>query len=177
MKYFYMYLTACFIIANIILIRVNYKKIIKFFTSKLTIKQFIYRFYLESLTYLLVCALFPFIWPILIALNIKEHYEKKKVKEEDEKSKFHVELKDLIQKFDREEIESKEIVHDPLNAVPQLPFGHLHKTWLTFCEQLETEDALWSFSADWKSRWGSKEQIEGYVAVRKGAIGRYFRTH
>lgn len=173
MKYLKTYLAACFLIANIILIIVNHKKIYKFFKSKLTFKQFMHIFFTNTLTYLLLQIFFPFTWPLLLVIKVKEN----KIAEEEEKSKFHIEFKDLIQKFDRKEIESKEIVHDPLEAVPPLPFGYLHKAWLAYCEQIEAEDDLWSFSATWTNHWSSKEQIEGYVAVRNGAIGPYFRTH
>lgn len=177
MEYFNTYLAACFIIANIILIKVNHKKIYKFFKLKQTFKQFMYIFFTNALTYLTLQIIFPLTWPLLLVMKIKEDLKEKRIAEEEEKSKFHIELKDLIQILDRKEIENNEIVHDPLEAVPPLPFGHLNKAWLAYCEQIEPKDDLWSFSATWTNHWGSKEQIEGYVAVRKGAIGPYFRTH
>lgn len=176
-KYYLAYIAACIIVVNIILIKINYKKISNFFKSKLNFKQLLFIFFTNASLIILIYILFPFIWPLLLVSTVKEKLNKNKIAAEEEKSKFHIEFKDLIQKFDLKEIESKEIVHDPLEAVPPLPFGHLHKAWLTYCEQIEAEDELWSFSAAWTTRWDLKEQIEGYVAVRKGAIGPYFRTH
>lgn len=176
-KYYLAYITACFIVVNIILIKINYNNISKFFKSKLNFKQFLYIFFINASIIILIYILFPFIWPLLLISTVKDKLNKNKIAEEEEKSKFQIEFKDLIQKFDLKEIESKEIVHDPLDAVPPLPFGHLHNAWLTYCKQIEAKDELWSFSATWTNRWDSKEQIEGYVAVRKGAIGHYFRTH
>lgn len=171
------YLAACFIITNIILIKVNYKNIARFFKLKLNFKQFSYIFLKNASLYLLINTLFPVIWPLLLILQVKEKLNENKVAEEEEKSKFHIEFKDLIQKFDRNDIESKEIVSDPLEAVPPLPFGHLHKAWLTYCKQIEETDELWSFSANWTNLWGTTERIQGYAVVRRGAIGPYFQTH
>lgn len=169
------YLAAFFIITNIILIKFNHKNIARFFKLKLNFKQFSYIFLKNASLYLLLNTLFPAIWPLLLILKFQEKINK--TAEEEKKSKFHIEFKDLIQKFDRKEIESKEIVNDPLEAVPPLPFGHLHKAWLTYCEQIEATDELWSFSAYWTNPWDTTERIQGYAVVKKGAIGPYFQTH
>ena len=74
-----------------------------------------------------------------------------------------------------EDIEARERVIDPLGAVPELPFGHLHSAWKAFLEGISPDDALWSFSANW-TRWGRKELRDGYVIVRGDIIGAHFQT-
>lgn len=65
---------------------------------------------------------------------------------------------------------------DPLKAVPELPFGHLHAAWLKFVEGVTPEDAIWSFSAKWTNGWGRKELMAGYAVVRGDSIGPHFLT-
>lgn len=42
----------------------------------------------------------------------------------------------LLEKLPREEIEARELINDPLQAVPNLPFGHPNDVWCRLLEQL-----------------------------------------
>lgn len=69
-----------------------------------------------------------------------------------------------------EEVERRECIHDPLGAVPPLPFGHLHQTWECFRADLLPGDELWSFASpseedEWRFR-----AVRGYAVRREGAI-------
>lgn len=67
------------------------------------------------------------------------------------------------------------MVSDPLGAVPQVPFGHLHGAWRRFLQANWTDGAqLWSFATVWETPQGSREQRSGYVIVRLGRPGAYF---
>ena len=70
----------------------------------------------------------------------------------------------------------REIVTDPLQAAPELPFGHLHAAWKEFLKGHADGGELWSFSARWQTTWGRKELRSGYVLVQNGSPGAHFLT-
>ena len=72
------------------------------------------------------------------------------------------------------DIEAREVVDDPLHAVPNLPFGHLHGVWKAFLTGLEPGSELWSFRSRWTTQY-SDTLFEGYVSVKGDAIGPHFR--
>lgn len=43
----------------------------------------------------------------------------------------------LIETLTISSIEQQQIYSDPLNAVPPIPFGHLHDAWQRFCQTLQ----------------------------------------
>lgn len=88
---------------------------------------------------------------------------------------FKVSQSDLLEKLSRGEIEAREEVHDPLQAVPNLPFGHLNSVWQAFADGLEPDCELWSFRGRWKTEYRDY-QMQGYVAQRGETIGPYFLT-
>lgn len=69
-----------------------------------------------------------------------------------------------------DEIEAREYVYDPLNAVPHLPFGHNNSIWVRFKSKLEEKDELWSFSAVLKNEFGQKQKQKGYAVLRDSQI-------
>ena len=89
---------------------------------------------------------------------------------------FAVKRADLLEKLTVAQIEARERVQDPLGAVPDLPFGHLHAAWQVFLAECQPGDKLWSFSARWPGDWRGEEQREGYVRVRLTGPGPAFET-
>lgn len=87
-----------------------------------------------------------------------------------------VEMRELIERLSIESIEARETVHDPLQAAPATPFGHLGAAWVAFRSQLQPQDELWSFVAVRADEWGFQEETGGYAAVRDGAIAAYFTS-
>lgn len=116
------------------------------------------------------------VWPVAIAMKAKEIFSRKQDGEVREEKKFAVAQDDLLEQLSITEIERRERVVDPMNAAPDLPFGHLHVAWLSFIQGVGPEDAIWSFSANWTNSWGRKELMAGYVVVRGHAICRHFLT-
>ncbi|MEO5660273.1 MAG: hypothetical protein ABIQ90_10835 [Polaromonas sp.] len=88
---------------------------------------------------------------------------------------FEVAEDDLLEIMSRSDIEAHERVHDPMNAVPDLPFGHLHAVWQAYIETLKPGCELWSFCGRWKTQY-SHCQMDGYVARRGQTIGPHFLT-
>ena len=112
-------------------------------------------------------------WPVAIYLKAKELFPGRNSESGDTEREFAVEEKHLIERLSVEEIEQREIVEDPLKAVPALPFGHLHDAWARFVNELPEGAEVWSFSANWENHWGGRKLLGGYVAVNKGGPGSF----
>lgn len=115
-------------------------------------------------------------WPIAIYMKGKELFAERDGGSSDTEREFAVEEKHLIERLSLQEIEQREIVEDPLKAVPALPFGHLHDAWARFVNELPEGAEVWSFSAKWSTKWGSKELREGYAAIHQGVPGVFVLT-
>ncbi len=89
----------------------------------------------------------------------------------EEQKEFAIEQQHLQELLTIQEIEKREIVTDPLKAVPELPFGHLHEAWQKFLKDQPDDGELWSFSAR-----TNRTLREGYVMIKGGALGAYFLT-
>lgn len=125
---------------------------------------------------ILIYILCIIIWPIVILILLYDIYEEWKDGRNDKANEFELKITDLVKKYERCEIELREFVCDPLNAVPPVPFGHLNGAWLKFCEQLEFQDELWTFDLIWPSPWGTQIRYAGYAAVRNSKIKTIFYT-
>lgn len=76
----------------------------------------------------------------------------------------------LEEKLSLDDIEAREYVYDPLNAVPHLPFGHNNSSWVKFKFNLDEGDELWSFLAVIKNRFDQDEKQKGYAVLRNSEI-------
>ncbi len=117
---------------------------------------------------LAILLLSAFVWPVMVAIWVKDKMPRREPEDECEEKVFSVMPKDLVRRWTREEIEAQEIITDPLSAVPPLPFGHLHIVWLRFTEQMTDTNELWSFVTNWEDSWGEKSHRVGYAIVREG---------
>ena len=115
---------------------------------------------------LIVTSIF---WPFLLFLVAKEiigHFTKKPLPDI-EANVFKVRQHHLREKFTLDEVEQREIVIDPLHAVPAVPFGHLNAAWEAFKKQMQPNDELWSFIAEEPESKTNTILREGYVIKRK----------
>lgn len=116
-------------------------------------------------------------WPIAVYLGCIELFSKKREPARQRERKFTVERRHLQERLTVPQIEIREMITDPLDAVPDLPFGHLNPAWQTFIRGLRADDELWSFSALWQKTWGKNNQIKaGYVLLRGGIPTTHFLT-
>jgi hypothetical protein len=114
-----------------------------------------------------------FMWPVLLALIVWALLSREADGPDEER--FTVPESSLIEVLSQAEIESRELVDDPLGGVPHLPFGHLNPVWRTLLERMTPESTIWTFSTVWDGSEGS-QLVDGYV-VRTGAeIGAYMIT-
>ena len=116
------------------------------------------------------------VWPVAVYMKVKEMLQKKESNGFPEEREFAVEREHLLERMTVQEIEMREIVTDPLQAAPELPFGHLHAAWKDFLKGHAEGGELWSFSARWQTTWGRKELRSGYVLVENGSPGAHFLT-
>jgi hypothetical protein len=123
----------------------------------------------------LAAVLVLFVWPIVIYMKINDLRNKGASGGYEEKV-FKVTRGDLLDQKSIEQIESAEIVDDPLLAVPSVPFGHLNKCWEDLISQMQPVDELWSFKTTWDGNWGRKEIRSGYAIVREGIPEAYILT-
>lgn len=127
---------------------------------------------LATLTFLVVWAL----WPLAVYLRAVRFFSKEGADETTLGREFAVEPRHLEERLTLEAIEAREMVDDPLGAVPNVPFGHLNAAWQAFLENRETADELWSFTAPWQPWLLQPEQRAGYALVRNGTLIAHFLT-
>ena len=107
------------------------------------------------------------VWPIAIYWKAKEMTDTRRPKNEEPAREFVVSRARLQNQWSLAEIETTDMVVDPMGAAPRMPFGHLNTAWEAFKQSIQEGDQLWSFSAPWSSEWGREEVRDGY-GVRRG---------
>jgi hypothetical protein len=111
------------------------------------------------------------VWPFLAYIHLDSYFNppfKPDI--------FAIKEQDLIEAMSILEVEEKEIIHDPLNAVLQVPFGHLNDKWEEFTAN-NTLSTLWSFKSEYKDYSGIAIK-EGYAKLEDdGSIKAFFINH
>lgn len=138
-------------------------------------KKLSYRVFENYVVPTIASALMLVVWPVALYMKVKDMRDRGPGGSL-EKKEFKVAKHDLLDSHTIEQVESTELVFDPLGAVPNLPFGHLNKCWLDFLNQMLVGDELWSFKTTWEHSWGLKEIRYGYVLVRDGSPDAYMLT-
>jgi hypothetical protein len=129
----------------------------------------------ESLPPLWVWIFFIAVWPVLLygftKTRLAAKSEPTTTSGEDSLSWLEEQAhectltpEDLRERLTVGEIETREMIIDPLSAVPDLPFGHLNVVWRRFLDDHVESDELWSFS----TLGESGELRKGYAKVRDG---------
>lgn len=139
-------------------------------------KKLSYRILNNVVAPVLAAILVVAVWPVAVYMKAKEMLQKKDGTEIEKEREFAVERQHLQERLTVQEVERREVVTDPLKAVPELPFGHLNAAWQEFLNGHVDGGELWSFSARWQTTWGRKELRSGYVVVRDGAPCAHFLT-
>lgn len=125
---------------------------------------------------LMAASTITLLWPIAMFMYFRENFTSRNQTHESQSTAFTVHPNHLKELLSVDEIEALEAVYDPLGAVPELPFGHLHAAWRRFLEGRTQGDQLWSFNAKTKTQFGDTELREGYVLVIDGLPCGYFLT-
>jgi hypothetical protein len=109
-------------------------------------------------------------WPVAMVMQAREIQSLREQDRYRREQTFTVLKANLLHPVRLEEVEATERVHDPLGAVPDLPFGHLNAAWRRFIAQIDLDTELWRF----KAVRGNRVRT-GYVLVSHGGMpGTYF---
>ena len=112
-------------------------------------------------------------WPAVIVMEIRSRREAAR---KAQLERCPVDKAWLTERIAADEVELLEVVDDPLNAAPALPFGFLNTKWIEFRENLKEKDELWRFVVpDEKTKW-YKGLKQGYVIIRKKKALAHFPT-
>jgi hypothetical protein len=117
------------------------------------------------------------LWPFGLAMKLQDMAAQRARVKREEADTFKLKAADLEERMSLADIAQREMVHDPLGAAPQVPFGHAHAAWQKFTEALQPGDEIWRFSAQRTLSWGPQEHRRGYAIQRKSQVGAYFMTH
>ncbi len=134
-----------------------------------------YRVINKGLVPVLASVIAILFWPAILYMKIKDICDRGPGGRFEEKV-FQVSKADLLAKRTIQQIESDEVIEDPLDAVPALPFGHLNKCWKNLLAQMMDGDEIWSFRSKWDGNWGRTELRSGYVLVREGSPEAFILT-
>lgn len=117
------------------------------------------------------------LWPLGLAMKLQDMAAQRARVKREEADTFKLKAADLVERMSLTDIAQRELVHDPLGAAPQVPFGHAYAAWQKFTEAMQPGDEIWRFSAPRTLSWGPLEHRRGYAIKRQGQIGAYFVTH
>ena len=117
------------------------------------------------------------LWPFGLAMKLQDMAAQRARIKREEADTFKLKATDLVERMSLADIAQREMVHDPLAAAPQVPFGHANAAWKKFIEALQPGDEIWRFSAQRTLSWGPQEHRRGYAIQRNGQVGAYFITH
>ena len=113
-------------------------------------------------------------WPLALAMLV-QHILAERAEEAEYLAARRVQREQLKERMSRDEVEAQEIVTDPLNAVPSLPFGHLHRRWAGICAELRNRDQIWSFE-NVPLSGGCSGTRSGYAIVRGRSVRDFIVT-
>jgi hypothetical protein len=127
-----------------------------------------YRIRAKVLAPLLGGMLMVLLWPVVPVMKLKQWWDERQAEIQRKEDVFKVQRQHLLERLTVAQIEAREMVEDPLQAVLSLPFGHLNAVWCDLVAGLSPGDECWSFEAKWLGRFGSPELRKGYVLWRRG---------
>jgi hypothetical protein len=112
-------------------------------------------------------TLMVLLWPVVPVMKLKQWWDERQAEIRRKEDVFKVQRQHLLERLTVAQIEAREMVEDPQQAVPALPFGHLNAAWCELVAGLEPGDECWSFSAQWSGDCRGPELRTGYVVWRR----------
>jgi hypothetical protein len=105
-------------------------------------------------------ALSVLCWPFVLASNVRNRRLTYWNRDASPSAPFAPSRLELRERLMIEQVESREGVHDPLGAAPDVPFGFLNPAWRQFVAERQPGDNL--------RRFESRRMERGHIVVRKG---------
>ena len=82
---------------------------------------------------------------------------------------------ELTRQVSIEEVERTNLIQDPMEAVPNIPFGHCNARWVVFKDSLQDNETLWEFEST-RSELKGVQAMWGYAVRRDGRVDRFMTT-
>ena len=82
---------------------------------------------------------------------------------------------ELTRQVSIEEVERTNLIQDPMEAVPNIPFGHCNARWVVFKDSLQDNETLWEFEST-RSELKGVQAMWGYAVKRDGRVERFMTT-
>ena len=126
----------------------------------------------ERLLALTVILTGTFIWPFFLGDRLLRKcfsatQEPMRQRVGDQYLEMPLSLANLGDVLSIKEIEEREMIEDPLNAVPRLPFGFLNHAWIVFKRRHPRARDFRPFDV---MQEGSSETLAGYALVKDGKV-------
>lgn len=139
-------------------------------------QRFWYRVLEDVVVPMLTFILVWLVWPVAIVLTIIEMLKDKKAgvnRDQRHKNKaFFLRKNALLKEMTVAEIERTNMVIDPMDSTPNLPFGHLNALWVGFRDGLEPDETLHLFESVGPNTF-KRQLIWGYAVCKAGRIDRF----
>ena len=165
-------------------------------------EAFLYRVLEDVIVPTLAFFLVWLVWPVVFVLKFKDIFKKKSqevVAESDsdlipnrnrnrnrnsnsnsnpedlEELVFALNDFELTRQVSIEEVERTNLIQDPMEAVPNIPFGHCNARWVVFKDSLQDNETLWEFEST-RSELKGVQAMWGYAVKRDGRVDRFMTT-
>ena len=145
-------------------------------------EAFFYRVLEDLVVPALAFFLMWLVWPVVFVLKIKHSLQKSalaaqavKAEQEAEPPTFALNDSELLRQVTVDEVERTNLIHDPLEAVPTIPFGHCNARWVLFRDSLQANETLWEFEST-RSELAGVRAMWGYAVKREGTVDRFMTS-
>ena len=143
-------------------------------------KDFFYRLFDDFFIPVLVYCSVMLFWPVALWFKVKAKFFKTAtpIKRTPlvEVKEFVLSPTELIREVSVQEVERTNFISDPMEAVPNLPFGHCNAQWVTLRDSIKANETLWEFESS-RSELEGSEMMWGYaVKAEDGSIERFMTT-
>ena len=145
-------------------------------------EAFLYRVLEDLVVPALAFFLMWLVWPVVFVLKIKDSLQKRalaaqsvQAEQEAEPPAFALNDSELLRQVTVDEVERTNLIHDPLEAVPNIPFGHCNARWVLFRDSLQTNETLWEFEST-RSELAGVQAMWGYAVRGEGKVDRFMTS-
>jgi len=163
-------------------------------------EAFLYRVLEDVIVPTLAFFLVWLVWPVVFVLKFKDIFKKKSqvvLNEPDsdlipnrnsnrnsdsnpnpedlEELAFALSDFELARQVTIEEVERTNLIQDPMEAVPNIPFGHCNARWVVFKDSLQENETLWEFEST-RSELAGVQAMWGYAVKRDGRVDRFMTS-
>ena len=142
-------------------------------------EAFLYRVLEDLVVPVLAFFLVWLVWPVVFVLKIRDSLNKKALaahaEQEAEPPAFALNASELLRQVTVDEVERTNLIHDPLEAVPNIPFGHCNARWVLFRDSVQANETLWEFEST-RSELAGVQAMWGYAVRVEGKVERFMTS-